>query len=241
MRVIIPAAGRGTRLQPMTHFSPKCMIDINGKPLLFYMLSSLKQLAVSEVVIVTGFMHTMIEEYVSGNPDFPPVTCIYNEKFETTNSIVSLSHTTSLWDEDFCIIDSDLMVRPELLSELVSSDQTCLFIDNSKSPETIDMKVQVKDKRFIYMDKTLLRKDTFGEFFGLSRWTPEAGEVFKNTINSCLSRGETGIWYEYPIREMAANYELPIRTCSSDQWFEIDTNEDYEKAVGIMQNWVTKG
>jgi len=234
MKVIIPAAGRGTRLQPITNFSPKCLVDVNGNPLLYYLLSQLKQLEVSEVIIVTGYLSNMIEEYVFNRPDFPPVTCLKNDRYESTNSIVSLSLTTHLWDTDICIIDSDLSVRPNLLAKLTQCKDTCLVIDNSKPVDQIDMKASVKDGRFIYMDKTLLRKDTFGEFFGLSRWTPDAAKAFASIIDDYLARGETSVWYEYAIRELAKDYCLPVLTCSSEMWIEIDNINDYEKAKQFL-------
>ncbi|GGA93255.1 phosphocholine cytidylyltransferase family protein [Puia dinghuensis] len=237
MKVIIPAAGKGLRLQPMTYFSPKCLVEINGKPLLYYLLSSLKTLGVTDVTIVTGYMHAMIEEYVASSFNFPSVTCINNDHFESTNSIVSISLTRHLWDGEFCIIDSDLLVRPPLLEQLILNNGTYLIVDNSKPAEAIDMKVQVQNARFIFMDKMLRRKDTFGEFFGLSRWDPESSAILSTAIDSYLARGETNVWYEYAIRDMATNYSLPIRTCSSEMWCEIDTAEDYSKAIDFATKW----
>lgn len=230
MKVIIPAAGRGTRLRPLTDFSPKCLADINGQPLLFYLLSDLKRLRVEEVVIVTGHLSHMIEDFACGKGEFPKVSCIYNERYDSTNSIVSLSLTQHLWNEDFCIIDSDLLVRQPLLEKLINGKDTCLVIDSSKPHDAIDMKAKVENGRFLHMDKTMLRKDTFGEFFGLSRWTASSAAVLGCVIQRYLLRNETKVWYEWPIREMAKDYFLPVVTCSSDMWFEIDDMSDYAKA-----------
>jgi len=234
MRVIIPAAGRGTRLQPITDFLPKCLVDIAGKPLIYYLLSELKHLEVSEVVIVTGYKPDLVEEYVSNRSDFPPVTCLHNDQHESTNSIVSLSLTRHLWDQDICIIDSDLLIKPGLLAKLIQNKNTGLVIDNSKRPENIDMKALVRDGRLEYMDKNLPEKDTFGEFFGLSRWVPEAAKAFAEVIDDYLVRGETNVWYEFPIRELARDYYLPVITCISDMWIEIDNMDDYEKAKQFL-------
>lgn len=231
MRVLIAAAGQGIRLRPLTKTIPKCLVDINGRPLISYLLSSLKLLDVSEVVIVTGFMGERIKDYVLDKPEFPKTVCIYNERYESTNSIVSLSLTRQYWDEDFCIIDSDLLLRFELIELLVNSKDTCLIVDNSKPYEEIDMKVKVDNGRFIYMDKSLPRSDAFGDFFGLSRWTPALAKEFNRSMERYLSNGETNVWYEWPIREMAADNYLPVKTCSSDMWVEIDNMDDYSKAL----------
>jgi len=221
---------------PLTNFSPKCLIEIDGNPLLYYLLSDLKKLGVNEVIIVTGYRSDMIEEYVKNRANFPDVRCIYNQKYETTNSIVSISLTRDYWHEDFCIIDSDLIIKYSLLETLINAKTTSLLIDNSKPADDIDMKAKVENGFLKYMDKGLLRKDTFGEFFGLSRWTPEAGQQFSQSIDKMLSEKGESLWYEFAIRDMAANFDLPIITCSFNKWFEIDNSEDYEKAKNLVQN-----
>jgi L-glutamine-phosphate cytidylyltransferase len=132
-------------------------------------------------------------------------------------------------------------VKRDLLRELVSSKKTCLIIDNSKPVDLIDMKAQVTDGRFIYMDKGLLRKDTFGEFFGLSRWTPEYASRFKKVVDEFVSSGQTNVWYENAIRTVARDCFLGIKTCSSEMWWEIDNEDDYRKAIEIVRSWHQEG
>ncbi|MEO0215495.1 MAG: nucleotidyltransferase family protein [candidate division WOR-3 bacterium] len=54
MNVIIPVAGEGVRLKPHTHFLPKCLLYVAGKPILGHILEGLKSLNVSKVIIVLG-------------------------------------------------------------------------------------------------------------------------------------------------------------------------------------------
>jgi len=237
MRVIIPAAGRGTRLQPLTLFSPKCMVDINGKPLLYYLLITLKHFAIDEVVLVTGYKSDMIEDYISGKPEFPAVKFIHNDQFDKTNSIVSLSLTRHLWDTDFCIIDSDLLIRPKLFADLIALKDTCLVVDNSKDFGEIDMKVNVVNGRLINMDKGLLRKDTNGKFSGISRWANGAAKALSLSIEKFVGHNQTNVWYENAIRDIANDVILPVSACSSDFCCEIDTATDYERAIQFATKW----
>ena len=233
MRIIIPAAGKGTRLRPLTESRPKCLVQVNGKPILFYLLSNLKKLEVNEVIIVTGYQHTLIENYAINSPHFPPVKFIHNAGYDHTNSIVSLSLTMDLWEKDFCIIDSDLLVKFELLQQLITSESTCLFVDNSKSIEDIDMRVKAKNGRLIYLDRELEPSETYGEFTGMSRWTPAAAQELRKSIELILGQNNKTVWYEWAIRHMAGNYVLPIQNCSSDCWIEIDSVSDHEKATAL--------
>jgi len=237
MRVIIPAAGFGTRLQPLTNDLPKCMIEIQGKPLISYLLRPLKRLKVSEVVIVAGHKKEPLQQYIETERDFPPVRFIDNDQYDRTNSIVSIALTRDLWDEPFCIIDSDLLLRPKLTELLFAREDTFLIIDATKQYEQIDMKVKIEDGRFVTMDKTLLRDSAQGEFFGLSRWMPREAKVFSQVIDEFLKHGDTGVWYEWAIRDVAKRIDLRVQTCDTNLWYEIDNERDYEIAKDLMQEW----
>jgi glucose-1-phosphate thymidylyltransferase len=54
MNIIIPVAGEGTRLRPLTHTVPKCLLYVAGKPILGHILDRLKGLNISKLVIVLG-------------------------------------------------------------------------------------------------------------------------------------------------------------------------------------------
>jgi len=64
MKVIIPLAGKGTRLRPHTHLVPKPMLKIAGKPVMAYILEDLERLGgVDQVVYVTGHLKEKVEQY----------------------------------------------------------------------------------------------------------------------------------------------------------------------------------
>ena len=64
MKVIIPLAGKGTRLRPHTHTTPKPMLKIAGKPVMVYILEDLRRLGnVEQIVYITGHLKDKVEEY----------------------------------------------------------------------------------------------------------------------------------------------------------------------------------
>jgi glucose-1-phosphate thymidylyltransferase len=74
MKVVIPLAGKGTRLRPHTHVTPKPMLKVAGKPVMAYILDDLKALGtVSQVIYITGHLKEKVEEYVRAEYDFPSV------------------------------------------------------------------------------------------------------------------------------------------------------------------------
>ena len=64
MKVIIPLAGKGTRLRPHTHITPKPMLRIAGKPVIDYVMDDLAKLGgVEEIIYITGHLKDKVEAY----------------------------------------------------------------------------------------------------------------------------------------------------------------------------------
>ena len=74
MKVIIPLAGKGTRLRPHTHVTPKPLLQVAGKPVMSYILDDLERLGgVDQIIYVTGHLKERVEEYVKEHYHFPSV------------------------------------------------------------------------------------------------------------------------------------------------------------------------
>ena len=74
MKVIIPLAGKGTRLRPHTHVTPKPMLRIAGKPVMAYILEDLQRLGgIEQINYITGHLKEKVEEYATSAFDFPSV------------------------------------------------------------------------------------------------------------------------------------------------------------------------
>ena len=74
MKVIIPLAGKGTRLRPHTHVTPKPMLKVAGKPVMSYILDDLQKLGnVEQIVYITGHLKEKVEEFTRSQYHFPAV------------------------------------------------------------------------------------------------------------------------------------------------------------------------
>lgn len=94
MKAIVPVAGVGTRLRPHTHTLPKVLIHVAGKPILGHILDELKQIGVTEIVLVVGYMGDMVIDYVKKNYDFQ-VNFVHQEE------LLGLGHAILLTKEFF--------------------------------------------------------------------------------------------------------------------------------------------
>ncbi len=74
MKVIIPLAGKGTRLRPHTHVTPKPMLKVAGRPVMSYVMDDVAKLGdVEQVVYITGHLKEKVEVFAKSAYKFPSV------------------------------------------------------------------------------------------------------------------------------------------------------------------------
>jgi glucose-1-phosphate thymidylyltransferase len=72
MKVIMPMAGKGTRLLPLTKRVPKPLVNVAGRPVMDYVMDALKRAGqLDELIIITGHLKEKVEAYVRKNYDIP--------------------------------------------------------------------------------------------------------------------------------------------------------------------------
>ncbi|PZP43130.1 MAG: D-glycero-D-manno-heptose 1-phosphate guanosyltransferase, partial [Pseudopedobacter saltans] len=114
MDVIILAGGKGTRLQSVISDVPKPMAPINGKPFLYYILSSIKGYNISKIILSIGFKGEIIKNYFG--EDFLGIPIEYAEELEplgTGGGIQFASQFTQ--DENFIVMNGDTWFPISLL------------------------------------------------------------------------------------------------------------------------------
>src|SRR5512134_996272 len=71
MQVIIPLAGKGTRLRPHTHLVPKPLLKVAGRPVMDWVMDRLEGLDVSELIFITGHLKEQVEAYARARYTIP--------------------------------------------------------------------------------------------------------------------------------------------------------------------------
>jgi glucose-1-phosphate thymidylyltransferase len=71
MQVIIPLAGKGTRLRPHTHIVPKPLINVAGRPVMDWVMDKLEGLDVTELICITGHLKGQVEAYITEHYTYP--------------------------------------------------------------------------------------------------------------------------------------------------------------------------
>jgi len=115
MKVVIPLAGKGTRLRPHTHIHPKPMLKIAGKPVIDYVMEDLERLGgVDQVVYITGHLKDKVEEYVRAKYPFEAVFVEQKQQRGTADAValarpyidqpVMIIFVDTIFDADFSVI-----------------------------------------------------------------------------------------------------------------------------------------
>ncbi|MCK4906633.1 MAG: NTP transferase domain-containing protein [Spirochaetes bacterium] len=113
MKIIIPVAGKGTRLRPLTYSIPKVLLPVAGKLVIDYLLQPLLELNPSEIIFVTGYLGNDIEEYVREN-----YSCasrfIVQDEYRGLGHAISLASPYVGPDEPVLIVLGDTLFEVDL-------------------------------------------------------------------------------------------------------------------------------
>ena len=112
MKVIIPLAGKGTRLRPHTHTTPKPLLRVGGKPVMSYILDDLRELGVNEAVFITGYLKENIQAYIER--EYPDFKVDYVEQPVQNGTAGAIGLAEPFVDSDVLIIFVDTLFDADL-------------------------------------------------------------------------------------------------------------------------------
>ena len=142
IKALLLSAGLGTRLRPLTHNTPKCLIKINNKPILEYWLDSLERVGCDSTIINTHHLHQKVSYFLKNrNNKNMIIKEDYEEKLLGTAGTL-IKHKEFFKDSRIIMIHADNMTNFDL-SELIKADdqrpKNCLMTMltfETNSPQT---------------------------------------------------------------------------------------------------------
>ena len=106
MKALLLAAGLGTRLKPITNYTQKCLVPINGKPLIEYWLENLSNVGVQHFLINTHYFKEQMEQFLLKSKFKDKITLVYEEELLNTGG--TILKNKSFFDKDpFFVVHAD--------------------------------------------------------------------------------------------------------------------------------------
>jgi mannose-1-phosphate guanylyltransferase len=106
MKVILLAAGFGTRLRPITNEIPKCLVPIKGKPLLQIWLENLTKAGLNSFLINTHYLHLEVKKFVTNSEFNNFCRLVYEEELLGTAGTI-IRNLDFADNEDLLVIHAD--------------------------------------------------------------------------------------------------------------------------------------
>jgi L-glutamine-phosphate cytidylyltransferase len=233
-KAVIVAAGKSSRLYPLTLDTPKGLLDIGGEKLLERSIRLLKEQGVEEILVVTGFQRKKMEEALAQ----PGVNFLFNPFFAETNNLGSL-WMAKQWvgSDSFFYLHSDLIYHSGFLELLKSDDmaeESRLLVDFGPVDEEA-MKVRLKNDYLLESNKQIPLDEAAGEWVGIASFIAKDAPVLFETLEEVLEERmfqsyDTEAFTRLAKREGARGVRFKAIATAGLPWFEIDFLEDLEKA-----------
>jgi glucose-1-phosphate thymidylyltransferase len=111
VKCLIPAAGKGTRMRPLTHTLPKAMLPVAGKPSIYHIIDRAAKAGVEDFVIITGYLRELMESEILAA--YPKLKIQFVEQKEQ----LGLGHAIYMARDKFAADDSMLLIYGDTLFE----------------------------------------------------------------------------------------------------------------------------
>lgn len=236
MKAIILAAGMASRLRPLTENTPKCLLKVGEKCLLQRSIDALTSNGIRDFVIVTGYLHEMIETFVAeqyGNKI--NVKFIHNDVFDSTNNIYSLwLARPEAEGQEILLLDSDLLYDPRIITKVMESDadNVLTLIRHELGEEEMKVVLDHENGTIIEISKTCNPADAAGESLGIEKMGCRYTSALYQELEPMMNEEHLeNVFYERAFeRLIAKGHTYKVIDVTELFSCELDTVEDFENA-----------
>ncbi|MDP2586327.1 MAG: sugar phosphate nucleotidyltransferase [Candidatus Komeilibacteria bacterium] len=235
-KVVVAAAGRGTRMLHLSQEKPKHLIEINGHPFLYYLLKNLKEAGFTEAIMVIGYKKEIMEKFLNTYQGEFKITIvnqfdILGDKYGTLCPIECVKDLIG-HDESFITVYGDNLYSVGDLKKFFIDDDFN-YISGLKHPEPQKYGVLIRDGED-YLDKIIEKPTTFvGNLIntGLYKFTPS---IFKKLpLIAKSSRGEFEL--TDAINLLAKEKRVKIKEIE-DFWLDFGKPDDVQTIGEFLNN-----
>lgn len=224
MKAIIPVAGAGTRLRPLTYTQPKPLIPVAGKPIISFILDSLIEQGITEYLFILGYLGEKIKNFVDQHYPNLSVSYIYQEE--------RLGSAHALWigrsffqDEDEVLVAFGDAIIDVDYSLFMKSSNSCIAIKKVTDPRAFGV-VEIGSNNMItkVVEKPLIPKSNKA-MVGIYRIkeVPQLIESIEFNITNNISTDEKFPLTDAIMRMISSG--ISFSAIEVDNWFNCSKKE----------------
>ena len=214
MNAIILAAGMGTRLRPLTNDRPKCLVAVNGVPMVERQIQFLKEKGIDDVTLISGYK----AESLAYLKDRYGVDIVFNDRYDTCNDINSL-YTVKERFHDTYVLEGDVYMDKNVLLSEVS--QSTYFARKKKYENEWGLEVDNSNR----LVKINIGAGDGYLMSGISYWKKEdCKRIIAHMEDVYASKDYTNLYWDNMVLDIYP--ELDIYVQEIDGIYEIDTPEE---------------
>lgn len=224
MKAIIPVAGTGARLRPLTYTQPKPLIPVAGKPIMSFIVDQLTSVGIQDFVFVIGYLGEKIKDYIE--QAFPNI----NKEFVTQDERLGSGHAiwvaSEYWKNasEVVIFFGDVIVDLDF-QQVMDIPYSCLGVKRVESPREFGVVEYDEDQIVVkVVEKPRIPKSDMA-MVGFYK-VKEVGELVDalnfNISNNILTNGE------FPLTDALMRMierGAQFRTITVDNWFNCGKRE----------------
>lgn len=230
---IILAAGRGSRLGGLTIERPKCLVPVNGHPLIEWQKQALTSAGVTTLGVVRG--------YLAGQLERPGLMAFDNARWASTNMVRSLQCAAPWLRAHPCIVSyADLVYFPNTVAQLAASpaDIALTFDMQWRGQWEARFGDPLIDAETFAIDGTgritdIGRKpssldEVNGQYMGLLKFTPAGWAVVEHYLDSLDPADADRLDMTGLLARLIGRGVTVQGVGIADPWFEVDSASDLE-------------
>jgi len=227
---IILAAGMGSRLGARGRNVPKGFLQLGDRPIVEESILRLRQAGVDRIVIVTGHLHGYYEGLAERYAGL--VETVHNDRYRDSGSMYSLYLAGPLVQEDFLLLESDLIYEQRALTTLCDSCCNNAVLLSGFTGAGDEVFVETHNGNLVKMSKRReeLGIEIAGELVGITR---VSSRLFHAMLHFAAERFTATLHVDYETECMVGVApQIPI-TCEvvgDLLWSEIDDEAHYQRA-----------
>jgi glucose-1-phosphate thymidylyltransferase len=228
MKALIPCAGEGIRMRPLTLTKPKQLLEVGGKPILEHIIESLPR-EVDEVILVIGYLGTQIKKYFGDYFDGRKIHYIVQkEKLGTAHAVALARHI--IGDETFLMMYGDDIIDGESIKKLMKYE-LAILVKEVEDPRRFGVVITDRERKI----KEVVEKPVVP----ISNLAITGVKILDMRILDYIAPPRGG---EYILTEALGQFakEHDIYVEIADTWLSIATPEDLERINETSKTFAEK-